>query len=428
ASPERRTVPDLFRLVKAADLQKLQWLHVYDDVPGALLQSGSVEGIDMLEGFSGFIKTLAREHLNVNIRMVNSFDPIDPASFPVTAMGELGVAEKFVEFVYENFERKRYLPVLCDIDESAPLSFELDEDSNVLVLGGAQGITKELIAKLAAECPCRYILVGRSQENEEEARRYWDLNSIDEIRSRLISEGELKNPREIEKRASAIHKTAQIAKAKKQLGEDIGAKVCYYAADVSDEDEFVRLIDDVRAKYGKIDAVFHAVGVLEDKLFTVKTLESFERTYYTKVTPLRVIARELLPDLKLLVMFGSVAATFGNQGQIDYAAGNTVFDLAACLIKKNQEQTRVISFNWGPWSGTGMVSPGLEAEFKNRGLSMIHVEEGSGFFMDDVMYGGDLPVVLALAGDSGDLDLFIENALDMTTWRPTAVYMKGAII
>jgi len=75
------------------------------------------------------------------------------------------------------------------------------------------------------------------------------------------------------------------------------------------------------------------------------------------------------------VFFGSVSGVFGNRGQVDYSAANDALDDLAARFDGAGER-RVISIDWGPWAGTGMVSPELEREYARRGVGLIDPDEG----------------------------------------------------
>jgi NAD(P)-dependent dehydrogenase (short-subunit alcohol dehydrogenase family) len=61
-----------------------------------------------------------------------------------------------------------------------------------------------------------------------------------------------------------------------------GARVHYYQADVRDEDSFGRLVDEFYASYGRIDAVIHGAGIIEDKLIEDKKPDSFDCVFRPK--------------------------------------------------------------------------------------------------------------------------------------------------
>jgi acyl transferase domain-containing protein/NAD(P)H-dependent flavin oxidoreductase YrpB (nitropropane dioxygenase family)/NAD(P)-dependent dehydrogenase (short-subunit alcohol dehydrogenase family) len=406
-SANHYTISDLFTLIKQADFEKLRWIYTFDDGLGTLLEAEDLSRLDLLEGFAGFVKSLKHEHPAKSFCSVSFHTAIDPETFAAIVAGELSNPKPFPEIHYRGAERFYFLPELEDLaseDEGGEATTDglgLNEDSHILVLGGAQGITPILTSRLAEKYPCTYILVGRSAKTHD-SEAYRALGSIGEIRDYLIKEEGMKQPKEIEKKAHEIFKENQIDLAIKRF-EDVGAKASYRNADVRDAEAFRALINELKEDGITIDGVVHAAGILEDKLFNNKELASFERVYGTKVDPLHVILAELLPDLKLLVMFSSTSSTFGNVGQSDYASGNCVMDNVALLLAHHRPEIRALAFNWGPWKGAGMVNEGLEQEFRRRGIAFLTLDAGGDFFVNEIIRGNK-PGVVGFAGSKEGLN------------------------
>ncbi|WP_261387510.1 SDR family NAD(P)-dependent oxidoreductase [Chitinophaga pinensis] len=269
----------------------------------------------------------------------------------------------------------------------------LQEDSVVLVLGGAQGITAELMVRFSKDYPCHYVLVGRSQDpRTQDLPNYTALKTKEDIKQQLIREGEITTPAAIEKRASDIHKFNQILQTIRALEEN-GSTVSYYSLDLRDEAALHTLISTLYETHGRIDGVVHGAGLLEDKLFRQKTADSFERVFSTKVTPLRILVEKLQADTQFVVLFSSVASVYGNRGQTDYAAANSVLDRYAWELK-NLIKGKVTTINWGPWKGTGMVSPTLEKEYERRGIALIPLQAGMETFVNELKYGNESQVLI----------------------------------
>ncbi|MDR2106377.1 MAG: SDR family NAD(P)-dependent oxidoreductase [Coriobacteriales bacterium] len=407
ASKTHYTTIDFFNLLKRADWEKLTWIYTFDDSVGELFATGDLSRVDLLEGFTGLIKTLKHEHADKRLCAVTFHTPIEPESFVARATDELLEAEPFPEVFYRGETRFFMLPVLEELDalgdSSADGGLELDAGSHILVLGGAQGITAPLVSRFAERYPCHYILVGRSAaslDNED----YAQLGSIDEIRSYLIKTEGMKQPREVEHKARGIFKTNQIRQAIERI-EATGATASYRNVDVRDDAALRGLIGKLRKEYGTIDGVIHAAGILEDKLFRDKEVESFARVHGTKVDPLRTVLTELADEIRLLVMFSSVTSTFGNIGQCDYASGNSVMDNVARVLAHHRPKIRTVAFNWGPWKGAGMVNTGLEQEFRRRGVAFLELEEGGSFFVNELVHGNEHGVI-AIAGTTQAVNQF----------------------
>ena len=72
-----------------------------------------------------------------------------------------------------------------------------------------------------------------------------------------------------------------------------GATVCYFQADVRDEQKFGELIDEVYHSYGHLDGIIHGAGIIEDKLLEDKSLESFDRVLDTKIDSAFILSKKL---------------------------------------------------------------------------------------------------------------------------------------
>jgi acyl transferase domain-containing protein/NAD(P)H-dependent flavin oxidoreductase YrpB (nitropropane dioxygenase family)/NAD(P)-dependent dehydrogenase (short-subunit alcohol dehydrogenase family)/acyl carrier protein len=400
----RTTTFDLFDLLKQADMQKLHWIASFDDVSATLLDAQDLAQIDLLEGFPGFLKTLVHEYPKKRICAATYQTAFDVSSLPAQVADELCAVKPFPEVFYRGAERYLLLPTIGDLAHDAKgAELGLSAESTIMVLGGAQGITPHLVARFAAVHPCHYLLVGRT-ELADEGNAYEGLATVDEIRGYLIEKEDMKQPKKVEAKARSIFKAQQIRAAIKLI-EDAGATASYQSVDVCDAASFSAFIAEAVKTHGAIDGVIHAAGVLEDKLFRSMSKDAFVRVYTTKAVPLAVVAKEL-PDLKLLVMFSSMSSSFGNAGQCNYAAGNSVMDLAARILERKRPGLRVMAFNWGPWKGAGMVNAGLENEFRKRGIAFLELDEGGTFFVDELTKGTE-PSVLAIAGKEQEIGKLI---------------------
>lgn len=256
----------------------------------------------------------------------------------------------------------------------------LDRDSVVMVTGGAYGITCDVAQRLAAAAQPKLILVGRSPLPDEEPLETRDLTTP-QLRQHLIQQRKVSGqplvPAQIEQNLKRMLKDRQILANLRQL-EATGATVEYHSLDVRDEEAFGGLIDDVYARYGRLDGVLHGAGVIEDKLMRDKSPQSYANVFSTKVESALVLTRKLRPEgLKFLVFFSSVSGRFGNAGQSDYSAANEFLNkLASDLDRK--WPGRVVAVNWGAWDA-GMVSDELRRLYATRDIHLIPIPEGVRF-------------------------------------------------
>lgn len=405
-SPRKYSIKEVFSMIKNVDLARIKWVYTFSDVLGNIKMTEGVSKLKEIQGFPGLIKSLAHEFPTINFRAIVSHSIFDPNFLSQIAVDELLTEdETYTEIIYKDNKRYFAKPKPVTLVKNGSSHFSLDKDAVVVVFGGAQGITPELISELSKEYPCNYILVGRSDAPTEEFDKYKSLDSKDKIRRYLITEENMKSPSEIEKKVQKIFKTNQINENVAKI-EQNGAKVTYISLDIKNEEALRYFIKKTYDTYNRIDGIFHAAGLLDDKLFIHKTFESFYKVYSTKVTPLHVLLDELRSDLKLFVMFSSVASAYGNKGQSDYASANSVFDHIASILNDKVE-ARILTINWGPWKGNGMVNETLEAEFKKRGVSLIPLKKGAEYFVNELKYGKESHILVM--GGADDVKSFLNN-------------------
>ncbi len=326
-------------------------------------------------GVAGLMRSIARERHDVLVRSV-SIESADLA-------GDLGpLAETVVD-------------ELLDLDAPAAISWSggqrstqtvgdgrdlsihgglgLGPDAVVVVTGGARGITARVAEGLARANPCRLVLIGRSPlPSGPEDPRTAQATDRAHLRRALLEIGELTTPHEIEVACDRIEADREIRTSLATL-ERFGATVEYHAIDVRSEG-FGALLDEVRARHGRLDGVIHGAGVVEDRFLRDKTLEAFDRVFGTKVDGARTIL-DRLDGLRFVVLFGSISGVVGNRGQTDYAAANDALDTLA-RAHDGRHGCRVLTIDWGPWGGGGMVSPELEREYARRGIGVIDPDDG----------------------------------------------------
>jgi NAD(P)-dependent dehydrogenase (short-subunit alcohol dehydrogenase family) len=263
-------------------------------------------------------------------------------------------------------------------------------DAIVLATGGARGITSEMVAKLVVP-GLTLIITGQSPLLDLESEATRGTTSVSQLRQLLIQQvqeqGLTVTPIQIEKQLQALLRDRTIRQNLERL-MILGAKVEYISADVRDIQGFGNLINSIYQHYGRLDAVIHGAGIIEDKLITDKNIESFNRVFDTKVDSAFILSRYLRPEsLKLLVLFTSVAGRYGNRGQVDYAAANEIVNRLAWQLNQQWPDTRVVTINWGPWDTTGMASEEVKRKFREQGIIPIPLNAGCNFFVDELQKG-----------------------------------------
>ena len=349
-------------------------------------------------GVPGLMRSVARERHDALIRSV----AIDAADLD----GDLApLAESLVD-------------ELLDLDAPAALSWAggqrttqvvgeakdlsihgdlgLGPDAVVVVTGGARGITARVAEGVARANPCTLVLVGRSPlPDGDEDPRTAIAEDRTALRRALLEIGELTKPAEIEQACNRIEADREM-RATIALLERFGATVEYVSLDVRSA-EFGQLLDDVKARHGRLDGVIHGAGVLDDHFLRDKTQDGFDRVFGTKVDGARAILDRLHLGMRFVVLFGSISGVVGNRGQTDYAAANDALD-ALARTHDGHNGCRVLSIDWGPWAGGGMVSPELEREYERRGIGLVDPDDGVMALLHEIGAGAGPAQLVVMRG------------------------------
>ncbi len=265
-------------------------------------------------------------------------------------------------------------------DKKDNKSLNLSKNDVIIISGGAKGVTAACAIELSKDFSPTIILIGRSPAPEG-LEPSW-ANGINKPAGlkKAILENEFKNqlpkPADVEAKYKQIMSGREISENIKQM-EQSGSRVKYFSADIKDQTAVAGIFNNVRREFGSISAVIHGAGVLEDKLIVDKHFDQFVRVLDTKIKGLDALLKASEKDsLKYFVLFSSVAARSGNQGQCDYAMANEVLNKTAQKLTRKNTECKFLSVNWGPWEG-GMVDLSLKNEFHRRGIDLIPLQAGA---------------------------------------------------
>jgi NAD(P)-dependent dehydrogenase (short-subunit alcohol dehydrogenase family) len=371
-------VPDvkrLFALLRGPLLKNLRHLLLAGGLGGDFGVAGSGSGFSRGGGLAGFVKSVVKEFPALRAHCVDLDLAEPPERLAQYLLQELMAENALSEVAWQAGRRFALTAVPLALTASSLAALPLDADSVVLLTGGARGITALIAIALATRYRCRLEIVGRSPlTDDDETAATRGIEDPRRLRRALLAEDAARAPAEIERRLRDLLAQRDLRHTLAQL-RTAGGSVEYTQLDVCDSQAFGDFIAGLYARHGRIDGVIHGAGVVEDKLVRDKTEESFGRVFDTKVSSALVLHRLIRDDVKFVVFFSSVASAFGNKGQVDYAAANDVLDKLAHSWQA-RISGRVLSVNWGPWAGTGMVSEALEREYRRRGIGLIAQEQG----------------------------------------------------
>lgn len=154
--------------------------------------------------------------------------------------------------------------------------------------------------------------------------------------------------------------------------EALGGQIMVAPADVCNLQDMAAAVEAGEARFGRVHAVIHAAGVVEDGPLMLKTPAQVEEVFAPKLHGTQVLNR-LFPDgaIDLMVLFSSTSTVTGPAGQIDYVAANEY--LNAFAKSRAGGKTRVVALNWGIWTGVGMAAEALSGRAGRVPAPMVPV-------------------------------------------------------
>ncbi|MCW3466426.1 SDR family NAD(P)-dependent oxidoreductase [Chitinophaga nivalis] len=159
----------------------------------------------------------------------------------------------------------------------------------------------------------------------------------------------------------------------------VSGKIDYVETDISEAAAVTGLIQDILHRYGALNGVLHAAGILRDSFIIKKTKEEITTVFAPKVNGLVYLdeaTREV--PLDYFILFSSTSGALGNAGQADYAMANAFMDGYADYSNSLSCHHNMISVNWPLWKEGGMqIDNASMAEMKEKkGIVPMSVATG----------------------------------------------------
>ena len=230
-----------------------------------------------------------------------------------------------------------------------PAADRLRERGVYLITGGLGGLGLAVADLLARTCHARLILLSRHGEPQD-----------------------------------AAHQT-KFAEWRR-----LGADMLALPADVTDRESLSRALKTAREKFGPLNGIIHAAGILQDGIIQLKKKDVAHRVLAPKTAGVEILD-ELTRDqpLDFFALFSSVSALTPPDGQVDYCAANAFLHAFA---QSRPADRNFIVIGWGPWSEIGMVAPKPElasesAPFRHPLLERVELDTAA-----RTVYAGTLSV------------------------------------
>jgi acyl transferase domain-containing protein/acyl carrier protein len=146
--------------------------------------------------------------------------------------------------------------------------------------------------------------------------------------------------------------------------EQMGAQVEVLAADSSDREQMQKALHAVLEKFGSINGVIHAAGIVRAGVIQAKTKETAESVLAPKVRGTMILFDLLTKtNLDFLILFSSITSIVTPYAESDYSAANSFLD-AFTSFANAQQRFHTLTINWPGWKEVGQLAeletPGVE--------------------------------------------------------------------
>ena len=278
-----------------------------------------------------------------------------------------------------------------------PINVHAIDDGSVIVFtGGLGGLARNMAIEFAAEfSELSIAMLVRTPLPDEST---WDG---------LLAQDDDANT-ELRSRIADVRRLRETCKVK--------ILVC----DVSRADEVSRSLDAVKKTFGKIDAVFHTAGILNDGIVATRTNDSMRPAFESKSLAAENISNAILKDdlgVKCVAFFSSISADLGMFGQFAYSAANNYLDgLCQRLNREEKSATQFFTINWPAFREVGMAVrttanlTGDAALMKEMADNSFTVAEGAAAMLSVINNGRHHRVAISKRAFADRLALAIEDS------------------
>ena len=352
---------------------------------------------------AGFLKGLERELRPFNCKMIDFTVMSDMKLLSQVVIKEIQLIESAVEICYDgsNIRKRPYVIEKTIDDIENKQSLEINSDDVIFFTGGSRGIVHEFIDAIAGTYNPIIIFTGRTDQAKGDED--WIKMTEDEFaayQSQFMLEEKKRDPQasivEINARYSKL-KNARELKQTLDIFKCKGYKVSYISCDVADINSVLEAIRTTIQKFGKITGIINGAGlpalgkvsnkspVHSREVVRVKANSFYALSTATKDQP-----------LKFFLSIGSISGRFGMDGQVDYSAAADLIVRLSCIKRQENSSCKYSVLGWSAWEDVGMATHEAvkKVQQEERGLEYISVSEGRQWFMEELLYGAEVPEIL----------------------------------
>ena len=380
-----------FQLVSESDLFQQASLIAVTSMGGDFGLSGNVTGAEG-GALTGLVKGVRMElQMSQRVekfraRILDAAASEDPQSLAAFICQEFVAADDEIEVGLKEGRRLVVRPVPVSVPPES--SLELPPQANVVVTGGARGITAAVARELGKKLGARLHLIGSSPVPAVAPQRQ---NLTDEelqaLKPVIMKEALDAGEKPIDA-WSRFEKAIEIDKTLRSFAE-VGVHAEYHACDISDRTALSQLLDQIRAEGGPIYGVVHGAGYERATRFEKKNPDLVRRTVAVKVDGAAALMQLTANDpVAFFAAFGSVSGRFGGVGQTDYSMANDCLAKLVDWYRTQRPETRSATFHWHAWDDVGMaVRPESKHIRELHDIAFMPAVEGVRHLLDEMSAG-----------------------------------------
>lgn len=156
--------------------------------------------------------------------------------------------------------------------------------------------------------------------------------------------------------------------------EKAGVKVLVAQADVCNQEDMLRVLEQVKVSMPPLRGIVHGAGVSRYEAIADMERDALELVLRPKVVGAWIL-HQLTQGIKLdfFVSFSSISSMWGSRGQAHYAAANHFLDGLAHY--RQRLGLPALSVNWGPWAGGGMALAEFQTLLTRMGVEGLQPEK-----------------------------------------------------
>lgn len=367
---------------------------------------------------TGFTKAYKRERPNALVKAVDFEIGAEPAETAERLMAETLSDPGVIEVGYYDGSRFSVSLVERPAVDGHP-GLVLKRDQVFVITGAAGGITSAIVSDLAAASGGTFYLLDLVPVPEPKNRLVALFRADKEqLKQELIeqarSEGARPTPASIDKKVFGIERQEAALRAVESV-QAAGGQAYYRCVNLLDGPAVAAIVDEIRARHGRIDVLVHAAGLEVSRSLPDKDAAQFNLVFDVKADGFFNLLRAArgLP-IGATVAFSSVAGRFGNSGQTDYSAANDLLCKVSRSMIQWRPETRGLAIDWTAWGGIGMATRGSTPKIMERaGIEVLPPEVGvptvrreltRGGFRGELLVAGKLGILGQEWAENGGLD------------------------